>query len=34
MFKYGTIHVEYVTILWLFKHMGGATMIQIESAMH
>jgi hypothetical protein len=31
--KYNTIHVKYVTILWLLKHVGGAILIQIGSAM-
>jgi hypothetical protein len=34
MLKYGTIHVEYATILWHLKHVGNAIMIQIGSAMY
>jgi hypothetical protein len=28
MLKYNTMYVEYMTILWLLKHVGGAIMFQ------
>jgi hypothetical protein len=33
MLKYNTMHVGYMTILWLLKHVQGAIMFQIGIAM-
>jgi hypothetical protein len=33
MLKYNTMHVEYMTILWLLKHVRGAIMFHIGIAM-